>query len=170
MAREASQGCLPSVLRFLGINQASGEAAGLLPYLRKDYLLTKAERSFFHALFDVAGGRFHVFAMVRLADLVYIPRGTERRQSYFNRIRSKHVDFVLCELESIRPMLAIELDDASHSRRDRKERDVFVEEALRVAGLPLLRIPVRRDYSPHGLERQIRESMGATGADDVLPS
>ena len=41
---------------------------------------------------------------------------------------------------------AIELDDVSHLRPDRIERDKFVNHAFESAGLPLLRIPVEKAY------------------------
>lgn len=56
------------------------------------------------------------------------------------------VDFVLCERDTFTPLLVIELDDSSHNRADRQARDDFKNNVLSAAGLPLLRIPVRRHY------------------------
>lgn len=39
-------------------------------------------------------------------------------------------------------MLGIEVDDASHQRADRKERDMFVNKLFASTGVPLLRLPV----------------------------
>lgn len=111
-------------------------------------MLTRAERTFFDVLRPLVEEHVHLFAMVRLADLIYIPCGTEKRQSHFNRIQSKHIDFVLCNHSDIKPILAIELDDSSHQRPDRIARDEFVDNALGQAGLPLLRVPVRAKYDP----------------------
>ena len=41
------------------------------------------------------------------------------------------------------PMLAIELDDASHELKARKERDMFVNALFASTGIPLLRIHVK---------------------------
>ena len=130
------RGCLGIVLELLGITPKP--AAATLPYKRKEWLLSKAERSFFGVLQGVLASEQLIFVKVRLADLIYIPRGTPSRQAAFNRIQSKHIDFVLCEKSSVRPLLAIELDDSSHARSDRSARDRFVDSALDVAGLPLL--------------------------------
>ncbi len=46
----------------------------------------------------------------------------------------------------MRPLLAIELDDASHKSFDRQDRDEFVERIFADAGVPLLRVPARRQY------------------------
>jgi len=58
------------------------------------------------------------------------------------------------------PILAIELDDSSHREGRRRERDSFVDDALSAAELPLLRVPVRRSYSPQELADVIRQQVG----------
>lgn len=155
--REEPQGCLFVILRLLGLAPAPGTVASKLPYQRKDYLLTKAERSFFGVLRGAVADQYLIFAKVRLADLVFIPRGTDKRQSHFNRIQSKHIDFVLCDHNAVRPLLAIELDDSSHGRADRRERDGFVDSALAAAGLPILHVPARSGYNVQEVANAIRQ-------------
>lgn len=139
------------------IRKLLARSGGKLPYLLVDSLLTPAERSFFGVLQHVADDLdLQVFAKVRLSDLLWIPRGTDNRIRHQNRIRQKHMDFVLCDRHDIVPVLAIELDDSSHRRSDRQERDAFVEQACAVAGLPLLRISTRKGYAPGELAEQIR--------------
>lgn len=53
------------------------------------------------------------------------------------KIQSKHVDFVLCNTE-LKAQHVIELDDATHDRPDRIERDRFVDSALEMAGYNVL--------------------------------
>jgi hypothetical protein len=161
MARPSEpQGCLFAILKLFGISPPSGPAGVQLPYQRKDYLLTKAERAFFGVLPQAVGSQYFIFAKVRLADLVFIPRGTESRQSHFNRIRSKHIDFVLCDPQVVRPLLAIELDDSSHKRSDRRVRDEFVDSALDAAGLPILHVAARASYNVRHLTQAIQEKLG----------
>jgi very-short-patch-repair endonuclease len=100
-----------------------------------------------------------VFPKVRLADLVYMPKGTADRQTHFNRIQSKHVDFVLCDREKIRPVLVIELDDASHEEEARRDRDTFVDASLSAAGLPILHIPAQRSYIPAELAAAVHQKL-----------
>lgn len=126
-----------------------------LPYRKKDYLLTPAERSFYEVLQRVAGDGMQVFAKVRLADLVWLPKGTQNRQAHLNRVLSKHVDFVLCNRETVSPVLAIELDDSSHNMSHRQSRDTLVNEILHAANLPILRIPAKRSYTPNELSELI---------------
>ncbi len=153
------QGCLFAILDLLGIAPSSAPVQGALPYQRKDYLLTKAERSFYGALQNAVGNQYLIFAKVRLADLVFIPARTEKRQTHFNRIQSKHIDFVLCDHGEIRPLLAIELDDSSHTRSDRQDRDNFVDAALAAAGLPILHVPARAGYNVQELANAVQRAM-----------
>lgn len=126
-----------------------------LPYRRKDHLLTPAERSFYEVLCRAVGEDMQVFAQVRLADLVYVPEGTDKRLGYVNRVTSKHVDFVLCRRQTIAPVLAVELDNSTHNLPHRQRRDVFVNAVFEAAGLPLLRVPVKRSYDAQQLAREI---------------
>ena len=57
----------------------------------------------------------------------------------FRHINGKSVDYVLCDRSTLTPVYAIELDDFTHSRSDRIERDSEVERIFRQAQLPLVR-------------------------------
>lgn len=154
-------GCLFSILRLLGgggRTDVASQAKQELPYRRKDYLFTRAERSFFGVLEQALAGQYLIFAKVRLADLLYLPKGTESRQRHQNRVQSKHVDFVLCSRDQVKPLLVIELDDSSHERSDRRERDSFVKQALAAARLPIMNVRVQQSYNPQGL-RTLIDSM-----------
>ena len=156
----ARVGCLGRLLALLGVRGRShSQGRTPWPYRRKDYLLTRAERAFFAALQEASGGRYLICAKVRLEDLLWLPKGTVGRQPFRNRVRSRHVDFVLCRPEDIRPMLAIELDDRSHDAEDRKARDTFVNDALADAGLPILRVRAARSYAVSELKHLIGEEI-----------
>jgi len=148
---------VPLILKQIGGGRPA--AAANLPYRKKDYLLTAAERSFYEVLCSVLDGQLLVFTKVRLADLVYMPKGTANRQAHFNRIQSKHVDFVLCTRDKLSPVLVIELDDASHEEEARRDRDTFVDAALTAAGLPILHIPAQRSYVPAELVAAIQQKL-----------
>ena len=159
MKTEEPFGCLGTILKLLGIGPRANSKA--LPYQRRDWLLSAAERSFFGVLKQAVDPEFLLFAKIRLADLLFIPRGTEGRQAAFNRIQSKHIDFVICDRDTIRPLIAIELDDSSHSRPSRRSRDEFVESALTAAQLPLLRVPVKKQYDVNVLKESVQKLLDA---------
>jgi len=58
--------------------------------------------------------------------------------------------------------LVIELDDWSHKRADRRERDKFVDQALGDAGLSILRVPVQASYDPAALRADIEQLLSGT--------
>jgi hypothetical protein len=128
-----------------------------LPYRRRDYLLTLTEREFFNVLYPIVQKHDALlFCKVRLEDLLWLPKGTEERWSWRGKIKSRHVDFVICNKETIRPLVAIELDDSSHLASKRFERDRFYTRLFEKAGLPFLQVPVKSFYSPQELEIEIK--------------
>jgi hypothetical protein len=144
---------------FAILHYLTGRSRPALPYRKADHLLTPAERSFYEVLRGIIGEDLRLFVKVRLADLVWLPHDTEDRQVHVNRVASKHIDFVLCDPHTLAPLLAVELDDSSHTARHRQQRDALVNEVLRTAGLPLLRVPVKRSYPPGEIAEHIRSAM-----------
>ncbi|MEO5928061.1 MAG: DUF2726 domain-containing protein [Patescibacteria group bacterium] len=129
-----------------------------MSYRKKDSLLTAAEKSFYRTLRPIAEkNNYLLFAKVRFEDLLWIPHGVENRLALRNHVQSKHIDFVFCDKENVRPVLAIELDDASRQRDDRSRRDAQVDQILRIIGLPILRVRVRTSYDAVLLEDEIRK-------------
>ena len=71
------------------------------------------------------------------------------------------IDGVLLEREVLHvanSVLALELDDRSHERPDRRRRDRLVEQALARAGLPLLRLRPARSWPE--LPQLLHEALG----------
>lgn len=133
-------------------------------YRKKSYLMTRSENVFFKVLLQAANNDYHIFSKVRIADVLTpdIPQGNKKWWRAFVRISSKHVDFVLCDKRSQKIVLCIELDDRSHDKADRKQRDGFVNHAFKSAGLPLLRIPTAKSYDPHYLAETIATTLNQT--------
>jgi len=126
------------------------------PYHRRGELLTINERKFYFSLRQALAGQYAIFAMVRIADLLKVESGATQRQAWQNRINAKHIDFVLCDVDTLEVVLAIEVDDRSHQRPDRQRRDQFVDDAFQAAGLSLLRVPARAAYSAREIQEQVR--------------
>ncbi|MBA4020266.1 MAG: topoisomerase [Pirellula sp.] len=149
MPDESPSGCLGMILGLLGIRPTSARLAvpKELPFRRRDDFLSPAERSLFGVLCHVLGSNAVICPKVRVADLIFV---VDRRsnQGHANKIDRKHVDFVICTTDTVTPRVIIELDDSSHSRADRAERDEFVDAAFQAAGLPVVRIPARHQYQP----------------------
>jgi hypothetical protein len=153
-------GCLGAILRLFGIG--SREAPSL-PYRMRDDFLSSAEISFYRALCAAAGDAAVVCPKVNLADLFFVVRPNEN-QAYRNKIDRKHVDFLLCDPTSMRPLVGVELDDASHKRADRQAHDEFVDDVFKVAELPLVRVPARSGYSVGKLSALLGPRLGQQSA------
>lgn len=158
----------------------SGRKVSGVNYKKIDRLFTKAERSFFGVLNQAMGDRFCIMGKVRLADVIKPASGQDRSawQTAFNRIASKHLDFVACDPADLTVKFAIELDDSSHHRGDRTARDKFLNEAMSSAGVPLYRFNAKRTYSVSdirktiGLESLVPESEQpkTEQVDDISPT
>lgn len=107
------------------------------PYHKK-YLLTKNEYYFYQRLVNVTDPlRLSILAKIRLADLIETNNNlsASEKATYFNKIKSKHIDFAITN--QMRIIMIIELDDSSHSNTI--ERDSFVNNALIKAGYTVVR-------------------------------
>jgi hypothetical protein len=122
------------------------------PYRARPSLVTKNELLFYTALRQAAGTRFTVAVKVRLADVITCRRGAWH-MGYGRLIAQKHVDFLVCDPRSLRVVLALEVDDRSHERPDRRLRDVFLDRALEAAGVTLVRVRAAASYDPREIMR-----------------
>lgn len=151
-----NKGCLGVILGMLGLLPAESKTVEVevLPYRLTNRFLSAAEVSFFHVLRSVVSDRFVITTKVRLSDLLFVVGG-RTNWKYRNKIDRKHVDFVLCDPQTMVPRLVIELDDASHQQQDRSERDEFVDAAFASASFPILHVTAKASYVPAELLRDI---------------
>lgn len=114
-------------------------------------LLTKREHLEYIKLKEYADARgWLICPKVRLLDLIE-PKyhfNSSTRQGLMNKVQAKHVDFVLVD-QSMNIIGVLELDDSSHDRPDRMERDQFVRDALEGAGFTLIQT---RSITPETLD------------------
>ncbi|MCL4253307.1 MAG: DUF2726 domain-containing protein [Anaerolineae bacterium] len=126
------------------------------PYTLQKHFLSPAELNFFRILRDVVGDKATICTKVSLGDLFTTKKDDySQYTSYMNKIRRKHVDFLLCDNTTMRPLIGIELDDKSHERQDRQDRDKFVNGVFKASGLPLIHIPVKKAYITSELASQL---------------
>jgi hypothetical protein len=156
-------------------------AAGILTVLvsarRKRYyvrrnLFSPAELSFYKVLEQAFGSKYRILAKIRLADILRVNGELEKseKQSAFNRIQSKHVDYVLCEPGDLQVQCVLELDDKSHDAPDRIARDGFVDSALRSAGIPIAHFAARRQYAAEDIVKTVEDARHILSAGTRLSS
>lgn len=117
------------------------------PYRACPSLVTKNEMHFYTALRHAVGTEFTVAPKVRLADIITCQEKAWRL-GYGRLIAQKHIDFLLCDPATLRVVLALEVDDRTHARPERRLRDLFVDRALGAAGVPLVRVQAAASYEP----------------------
>jgi len=139
-------------------------ALGIAVSLTQRPILTAAETKFFQALQAAVGKHYTIFPQLPVWTLVQ-PESNDpvAARGFNNRISLKRIDFVLVEPASLKPYMAIELDDRSHQREDRQKRDAFVDQVLTQAGIRIVHI---RASSTYDLQT-IRTQIGLTLLEDV---
>jgi len=156
------------IIVFLALalfKKKDGKGFADFPYQSKDVLCSPAERSFLGALDKIVGKRYRIFAKVRLADIIDVPKelSVSARQSAFNQITGKHIDFIICNENDLSIICAIELDDKTHRGRGRHERDQFLDRTLKAAGVPVLRIKAQSSYSIKEISSRLDSAFNISG-------
>jgi hypothetical protein len=124
--------------------------------VRSKPVLTEAEARFLRSLEEAVDGEYLVCPQLPLWTFIEAESsdpGAAAVQN--NRINLKRVDFCLVDRRTGLVQKAIELDDRTHQRRDRRSRDAFVEGVLNQAKVPLIRIPVASAYDVAAVRRQL---------------
>lgn len=145
-------------LKFLARNRTRAAPAEQFHYRRRLALFTAAERSFAGVLDQVLDGRYRVYGKVRVADLIEPLPSKDRRiwKKSFNRISAKHFDFVICNSSDLVPVVVLELDDSSHQKAKRQQRDEMLQQICQQVKLPLIRVPAQKGYKLADVEEYLK--------------
>lgn len=105
-------------------------------YQKKKRLLTEEEKDAYFKVKEIADNLgLHLFAKVRLCDLIEPKRGDEHFLGAERMLQSELVDFVVCD-GALSPRTIIELGGSKRQ----KERDDFVHAALQAAEFNVIRL------------------------------
>ena len=126
-------------------------------YKPKRYITTLTELKFYNILLEISKEmEMILFSQVSLYNIV---ETKYNNQSAFNKIRSKTIDFVLVDKENCRIKLCIELDDYTHKRPDRIERDNFINKLFKDLEINFIRFKASNYYNKEALKQRIKESI-----------
>lgn len=126
-------------------------------YRTKRYVITLTELSFYNILLEIAKELdLILFSQVSLYNII---ETKYNNQSAFNKIKSKTIDFVLVDKSNCRIKLCIELDDYTHNRYDRIERDKFINKLFEDLEIDLIRFKASNYYNKDALKKRIEESI-----------
>lgn len=127
------------VIKLLFNKSFRNRSKKVYSYKLKLFLLSKPEHELFDLLVQNFGDKFHIFPQVHLSSIFDHKIKGQNWWGAFSHINRKSIDFLFCDKAYIKPILGIELDDSSHNRLDRIERDKEVVSIFQTSGLPLLR-------------------------------
>lgn len=102
-------------------------------YKRKPTLVSNSEREYLELLRNIDPDRYEVVPQVALVSVIDKTTNTGYRNELF-----RIADFCFVDKDTFAPLLLVELNDATHHRADRKQRDEKVNAICENAGLPLV--------------------------------
>ena len=117
-----------------------------LPFRLRESFLSVTEMALLRVLREMLGPRYAICPKVALEDIFNLVRPNENVH-FFNRIFRKHVDFLLCDPETMKPAFGVEMVRLAIRNEVRKSDD-FLEELFITAGIPLVRVPTSDHYDP----------------------
>lgn len=119
-------------------------------YYKKNKLLTDCELAYYEALLNVLNGQYLLLPQINLATVI-TKKGEGGRTELF-----RNADFGIFT-KSFEPLALIEINDASHERKDRIERDKKVNKICKKAGLPLITFKTADGIDEARFYREIRK-------------
>ena len=118
-------------------------------YTAKDALLTPTEIKYYDLISEMIGNRYLFFPQINLASIINKESDNNSRTDLF-----RNIDFGVFDY-NFKPILLIEINDNSHFRKDRIERDEKVAKILKKAKLPLLTLWVKDGIDPAEIYKKL---------------
>jgi len=132
----------------------AGDMLGDVDYTRSPRAMSETQQTLYRMLLYLYRDKYIVLAKTSAETIVDLPSGMARRQFHIDRLRSKPIDFVLCETERSTPLLVIMIDDGQ-----RDDDDNFVETLIREIEMPVLSIKPAKNYLPSDLAEKVRQAI-----------
>lgn len=113
-------------------------------YKRKNTPMTRIELAYFLKIKKIIPSNYYIFPQVHLSAILEHKLSGQNWKGAFAKINGKSVDFAIYD-DKLNLICAIEIDDYTHSREDRKERDKFVNTVLSDCDIVLYRFKSFKD-------------------------
>ena len=119
-----------------------------LPYKKRN-LMTESELNFFRQLEQKYNSQYYIIPQVLLSSIIDVdlPKRFFAYRGYRSKIDKKTIDFVLFDKQNYNPVLAIELDDSTHSKSEAERNDNFKNGVFNKVGIKLTRVSVSKNYN-----------------------
>ncbi len=126
-------------------------------YRKKRYITTQNELNMYRKLLNICK-KYNLILLTQVALYeiieVNLPKDNKDYIKYFNKIKSKTIDFVIVDEDTTRIRLCIELDDYTHNYKNRIIRDEFINNLFKNLDISILRITSKQDIEE--LEKYIK--------------
>lgn len=111
--------------------------------MKNEYIMTYTENIFFNALYEyLKDQEYLLFTKVRLADIFTLKPWLWKNWFWtFNKIKSKHIDFVITDTKW-KILKCIELDDYRHSKKNKSKSDKVKDDLFSIFDIDLIRFDV----------------------------
>ena len=123
-------------------------------YARKGVMLTRPEYSFLLKLREISPDKYDVVPQCALINVIEKKTNTSYRNELF-----RVCDYCFVDRNTYEPLLLIELNDRSHLRSDRQDRDAKVAAICADAGIPLVTFWLDGDLSFPTVKRTVLKSI-----------
>lgn len=115
-----------------------------LPYRLRENFLSSPEMALLRRLQEMVGERYMICPKVALTDIFTIVRPNENVH-FYNKIFRKHVDFLLCDPQTMKPAFGVELVKPI-AKTETRASDQFLEDLFLGEGVPLVHVPINDHY------------------------
>lgn len=120
-------------------------------YEVKESLLSATEIEYYRVLDSLLGGNYLIYPQINLATVI-----DKKRPKGFRTELFRNADFGVFDF-NFRPLLLIEINDNSHLRKDRAERDESVNEICKNAKLPIVTFWVKDGINIEKMRKQLKK-------------
>ena len=141
------------------------------PYLKRPALFSTAERGLWHELNQAVGKENIVFGKVRLADVVRTRPDLKKSEAKEAQgdIAAASLDFVICRRNNLAIAAGIKLTDAEDHSDSTADEIAFAEGALSAAGVPLVRLSAKEEYTAAMLNTELQRARNALATAKMKP-
>ena len=134
------------LLKALAHQKRGARAVDFSIFQKRGRVMNTSEQKLFEELQKVFGADYIILSKIRIEDFVEARNG-EGKYGARGRIKSRHVDFLICDKTSTAPLIAIELDGGIHNKTSVHQRDLFIDELYKTIDLEIMHVAVGENFS-----------------------
>ncbi len=118
-------------------------------YNKKNSMLTATEKKYYESIRAVLPQNFIVHLQANLASFIIKLDNSKYHNELF-----RNVDFLITDF-NLMPIFIIEINDRTHYRNDRRQRDIKVSHICAEAGIPILTLWTEDGANPNNIANKI---------------